>query len=436
MGRGQGWIGRLRSSLGNLDVVLDAEDEVDGLLPSVAVYPSTVEEVSHVLTFAWEEALAITPKGGGTALHLGNRPRRLDILLCLSALKGGFEHSPEDMVATVPAGMTVGETNEMLADREQCLPLDPPRPDEATVGGVLAAGSLGPRMQWFGPLRDSVLGLRVVLPDGRVVKTGGRVVKNVAGYDMAKLYVGSLGTLGIIVEVAFKLRPLFKVTTSLLFPFPTLDGAVRTSYDLLEAGLQPLALTVLNSSAASALNLGTGAACLLVEFGDLKQVVERQVREAEGAARVRGSEDSLIYHGEESRKLWQSVRDAPVSPWDVTFRGSVPLAEVDAFLDATEETLKSRGMECCLVAHTGLGIVFVSPLSRPMDETIESIYADLTALCTSLGGNLVLERAPADLKDTLDVWGPRPPGFDLMSRVKAEFDPKGILNPGRFVGGL
>ncbi len=435
MGEEQRWIEGLRSSMEDPSIVMESE-EVEGLQPSIAVHPGTIEEVARVLAFATREGLAVIPRGGGTALHLGNPARRVDILLHTTSLTAGFQHWPEDVVATIPAGMAMAEADVSLARHRQCLPIDPPIPEEATVGGALASGSLGPRVQSFGHPRDSILGMKVVLADGSITTTGGRVVKNVAGYDMAKLYIGSLGTLGVIVEATFKLRPLPETDVAIVLAFPTLDGALRTSRDVLNAGLDPLALAVLNGPVADSLDLAHGTYHLLVEFGDLEGVVERQVRETKEMAGLRGAEVSPVLHEEESTELRYALARLPVADWDVTFRGTLPPAAMDAFVDAALESVQAAGLDSGLVAYSGFGVAYVGLLGSPKREDVEDAYRDLISLSSSLGGSIVLERAPASIKEGLDVWGVEPPGLELMSRLKLEFDGIGVLNPGRFVGGL
>ncbi len=416
--------------------VTETVETVDGVRPLVAVYPETGEEVASILSFAAEERLAVTPRGGGTALHLGNRPQRADILLHTTSIRGELVHSPEDMVATVPSGLSVQEVNAQLAQYGQSLPLDPPMPEKATIGGVLASRTMGPRTQGFGRPRDSVLGMKVALPDGSMIRAGGKVVKNVAGYDLTKLYTGSLGTLGVILEATFKLRPLPEATASLALPFPTLDGAVRTSGDLLRSGLKPLAFAVLSAGSADALELGSHAYYLLVEFGDQEEVVERGLSQTRGMAEMRGAGGGLLSQGEESDDIWAAVASLPVKDWEICFQGFVPLATMEALLDGVQSALAAVAPEPGIVAHPGFGMVHMSPLRSLGNDTAAQLFEELVVLCSSLGGQLLLERAPPGLKSEVDVWGPQPPAFDLMSRLKAQFDPLRTLNPGRFLGGL
>jgi glycolate oxidase FAD binding subunit len=411
------------------------DEEVDGLHPAVAVHPSTSEDVASILVIAAEEGLAVVPKGGGTALHLGNLPERADILLCMRGVRQGIEHSPEDLVATLPAGMTLEEASESLGRHGQLLPLASPLPERATIAGALASGLFGPRRQLFGPPRDWVLGLKVVLPNGDITKAGGRVVKNVAGYDMSKLHLGALGTLGIIVEATFKLTPIPEAVATLSFVFPTLDGALRTAGDILEANLSPSAMVVTNPPASERSGLDSPSHHLLVEFAELREVVNRQLKESRRMAELRGGSHAVLRQGDDSSRLWNSVSENQISGWDGILHASVPPVDLDSFLDAALETLESLGTRAAMIAHPGLGAAYLG-LETADAAIVKGAFEEVAAISTSLGGFVVLERALPEVKRDVDVWGSRPPYFDLLARIKAEFDPAGVLNPGRYVGGL
>lgn len=180
---------------------------VDGIEPATVVLPSTVEELSQLLALANREGVKVVPYGGGTQMTLGNTPDSVDLVAGLSSMNGMIDHQPSDLTATVEAGMTLAKAQDSLAEAGQFLPLQAPSPEKATIGGILAAAHSGPMSLQYGSPRDWLIGIKVVNADGKVTKSGGRVVKNVTGYDMNKLYTGSLGTLGVIVEASFKLAP-------------------------------------------------------------------------------------------------------------------------------------------------------------------------------------------------------------------------------------
>ncbi len=429
------WATTLASSLENPGILVEPQVMVDGIEPAAMAIPETVDEVSLILAHAQEHGLSVVPMGGGTALHLGNRPRGVDLLLSLRGLRDGFDHSASDLVATLPAGITVGEANARLESNGQYLPLDPPMVDDATVGGALAANSIGPRVQCNGMPRGWVLGMTVVHSDGSVTKPGGKVVKNVTGYDLGRVYVGSLGTLGIIVDATLKIQPLPQTVTTLGFALPNMDGVMRTAEGILEAGLNPLAISALNMQAVAGLGLELTPSCLLVEFGGGEAAVSRRVSEARKIAGKRGADRGVSLRGKRGRDAWRRVADLP-GEWDIVFRASLPPASVGPYVDALAEALARVGVGGSVLAYVGRGMVYAGTEATTTRETLVGLFEELVGLGTSMGGHTILWKALPDLKEGLDVWGPKPDSFDIMRRLKHEFDRSGTLNPGRFVGGL
>ncbi len=435
MAAGVDWLERLEATLRDPAILQQTEEAVEGQPAVAEVRPRAAEHIGEVLAFAQAEGLAVLPVGGGTAIHLGNPPRRVDLLLHTTSMEEGLEHSPEDMVATVPAGLALAKANAALAPEGQGLPLDAPRPDRATVGGLLATACLGPRAERFGHPRDAVLGMRVALPNGDLVRMGGRVVKNVTGYDLAKLHIGALGTLGVILEVTFKLAPLPEATATAAYAFLTMDEALRAAEDIRGMNLEPLAFAVVNGTAASDLDMAWHPAHLLVEFGDVEAVVQRQLRQAEEAARLRGAVEDQVWRGQVAHRHWEALKPLP-SGWGVTFRGIVPSAAVDPFLHAAEEAAQAHGQGTRALVYPGRGVVYLGLPRALAPAAVAALLQELGALARSLGGHVTLERAPPEAKRGLDVWGLAPSGLSLMDRVRRKFDPMGVLNPGRYHGGL
>src|SRR5512138_323453 len=224
---------------------------VDGEVPEAVVFPGTAEDVSAVLALCREARAAVVPWGGGSSIGLGAPPRRLDVVLGLARLTGVLEHEPADMTSTVRAGTLLADYQRALGKNDQWLALDPAWPDRATIGGLLATNASGPRRCRYGTLRDQLIGLRVAHPDGSVTKAGARVVKNVTGYDLNKLYVGSLGTLGVIVEATFRLYPLPAAEETWLGLFPALARAAEAAMRLLDSPVVPAAVELLDPGAAA-----------------------------------------------------------------------------------------------------------------------------------------------------------------------------------------
>ena len=290
------------------------EYSIDGIHPEAVVFPATVEGVSEVLSLASREKKAVIPRGGGTQMALGNTPYRVGIVLGISRLNRVLLHEPADLVTSTEAGITLKGLQDELAKYGQFLPLEAPLPDSATIGGMLAANASGPSRLAYGTARDWLIGIKVVQPDGTITKSGGRVVKNVAGYDLHRLYTGSLGTLGLIVEANFKIAPLPPEKRTLIATYHSLSDAIDSAYGLLRRSFIPQALLVINREVMDRLpglgNPRDGSASVLALFTGRKSAVKRKtddsVREMErgGAWAVES-----ISSEEGGDTLWQAVTD-------------------------------------------------------------------------------------------------------------------------------
>ena len=400
---------------------------VDGVRPRVVCRPADADQIATVLRLCGEAGAAVTAWGGGTAIALGNIPHRVDVVLRLERLGGLVEHDDANLTATVQAGMPVSALNEHLTARRQFLALDPPRPDAATIGGVVAASTNGPRRMSYGGVRDLVIGMRVVLAGGEQIKAGGKVVKNVAGYDMCKLFTGSLGTLGIITEVTFKMAPQPEAAATVLARGAR-SQAMRVVDDLFASVLQPAAITVSNVLA----DLPGGATALAVAAEGFEEAVDRHLRDSQTYASDAGMTVEVL-RGADHDALWARFRDfpgegLPASPADGVIRLTVPLGSGAAALGAMEKLPGS----VTWVAHAASGVIFVR---MPAAGTPEALSL-LAELARTHRGHAVLIAAPPEVKRGRDVWGPPPPALNLMREIKRQFDPNSLLNPGRFVAFL
>ncbi len=248
---------RVAEVVGQEGLVPEAERAayaVDGLVPRVVARPASIEELSALLRVADEAGAAVVPWGGGTKQSLGGIPPRVDLVVSLARLNRVVEHEPADLTASFEAGIRLADANATLGTANQWIALDPPYGDRCTLGGVLAANASGPRRLRYGTARDLVLGIRVVHADGTVTKGGAKVVKNVTGYDMNKLYIGSLGTLAVIAGVTVKLYPRPAEERTWVVPFPTLDAAAALVAKVLDSHLLPTALELISPGAARALD--------------------------------------------------------------------------------------------------------------------------------------------------------------------------------------
>jgi len=264
---------------------------VDGRVPALTVRPGTQDEVASVVSACAAEGAALVPWGGGTAMGTGNPPERVDLVVRLDRLDRVVEFDPDNLCASVEAGLPLARLQKLAAGKKVLLPLDPPEGDRVTLGGLVAANLSGPRRLQHGTIRDWVLGLRVVLPDGERIHCGGRVIKNVTGYDMNKLFIRSFGTLGIVTEVTVKLLPMPAVQASVMGLFPELPAAASVVEEVLGSFLLPEALDLLDPGALDLLTprLGTaGGFAVVAGFAGSRETVARQVRDLEAMISVRG----------------------------------------------------------------------------------------------------------------------------------------------------
>jgi glycolate oxidase FAD binding subunit len=405
---------------------------VDGIVPQAVALPATVEEVAEVMRFAHREGAAVIPWGGGTGMSLGNLPQCYDIALSLTRLNAVVEHEPADLTATVLGGTTLADFQDHLSSAGQFLPLDPPSPTEATIGGIVAANAAGPSRHAHGTARDLVLGLRFVQADGRVIKAGGKVVKNVAGYDMCRLLIGSLGTLGIIVEACFRLTPLPKAQLTLAVTVASAQEAYRLAGQA--AGFSLRAVELLNTAAARELDglplASEGGFVLLFASAGPPAAVQR-TREGIAAlatpAVIEGAAASL-WHG-----LGQLTQP---SAGGIATRASVLPSRAPELIERIEAIGREASRPPRIACHLTAGIVRSNwPPADDPDADLR-LVTSLRQAVTSLGGTMVVKAAPAALKGRLDIWGEPGTDFPLMRRLKEQFDPQGILSPGRFLGGL
>jgi glycolate oxidase FAD binding subunit len=416
---------------------------VDGIVPQVVVLPATVEEVADVMRLASREHAAVIPWGGGTAMGLGNIPRRYDIALCLSRLSEVVEYEPADLTVTVQAGKSLAEFQRLLADSGQFLPLDPPLGPEATIGGILAVNASGPSRHAYSTARDLILGIRAVQADGRIIKAGGRVVKNVAGYDLSRLFIGSLGSLGVIVEASFKLVPLPRTERTAVVFLPSAQEAWRFATQTPSLGLR--AVELLNPAAvrqtASLSDAPEDGYALVLAAAGEPATVERSLKDiGEASEKVTGARLVKVDKKTQSQ-LWQAIASLTrPSPGDAGLlcKASLLPSQVPILIEQIETTGRELDLEPLVVSHLTAGIAYsVWPL--PEDDSGQKALEVANALrqaAAGLGGTLILESCPLALKEKIDVWGEPAGDFPLMQRIKEQFDPGGILSPGRFLGRL
>jgi glycolate oxidase FAD binding subunit len=416
---------------------------VDGVCPTVAAFPARVEAVSQVMRLASGEGRAVVPWGGGTQMALGNTPRRLDLVLGLGRLDRLVFHEPADLVASVEAGMTIDALQRHLGRQGQFLPLEAPLPSRATVGGVLASNASGPSRLAYGTARDWLIGITVVQASGDVTRSGGRVVKNVTGYDLNKLYTGSLGTLGVIVAATFKVAPLPRERRTLVVGCASLDAALEACRRLLGQAGPPQALVAVDRGLLERQpmlrRLCRGEAMVAALFAGRTSPVARKLADAATALGGGGATEVTDLPSQEGEGLWRALTDfgwAEEARPQLMARISLLPSQVEPLL---REVRDHGGRAPCrgVVADPGTGLVrvlvWVDPREPEALDHLETALSALQRAAESRSGHLVVERCPLELKRRVDVWGGKVEGVDIMRRVKHELDPGGILSPGRFV---
>ena len=413
---------------------------VDGMLPRLAIIPETVEQVSQAVALANQLDLTLIPRGGGSRMNLGGMPDPFDILLITTKLTRLLEHEAPDLTCHVEAGITLAELQAKLVSKGQWLALDPPDAQQATIGGILASNASGPKRLRYGTARDMVIGLRVVQANGEISRSGGNVVKNVAGYDLNKLYIGSLGTLGIIVEANFKLQPLPTRERTLILTFANAEDATATVIALMGSLLTPAAIELIDSNAANdmddffGLTLPTDGYSLAVIFEGSAALINRQIDETQLLARNNNALLSDDLEGDNQAEFWNVVREH--TQGTLTCKATVLLSKMADYLKAIKQVCAKHELEAAVVAHAGNGILYIE--LRPVDATLRLVEAikELRLLAQEARGNMIIERCPSDLKRRISVWGETDQSFFLMQRIKQQFDSKGTFAKGRYVGGL
>ncbi|HLJ69290.1 MAG TPA: FAD-binding oxidoreductase [Chloroflexota bacterium] len=416
---------RLREIVGAHVWEAGTEDAIDGVQPALVIEPGSVEEAAAVLRLANENNLAVAPRGGGSKLGWGNPPERLDWILSTVRMNRVLEHAAGDLVVRVQAGACLRDVQQELAGAGQWLALDPPEA-EGTIGGIIAANDFGSHRLRFGTVRDLLIGITYVLPDGTVAKAGGKVVKNVAGYDLNKLFTGSLGTLGLIAEAIFRLHPVPASSRAVVAPQSgagmgagELGGAVQS---ILDSSLVPSALDFEWREGGRLFVLFEG-----VETGVTAQAeAARQLLDRRGGAAI--LEDVQV------RPLWQGMGRPQLDRNGTRLKITTPIAELPALITCVENLAAGHPLVRTMWGHAGSGIAY---LDLGADEQpVIALLAELREKIAALGGSVVAHAAPAGVKRALDVWGEVGTALPLMLAVKRQFDPMRVMNPGRFVGGI
>jgi len=395
-------------------------DAIDGVVPETIVEPCSASDLASALKISSEAGLSAIPRGSGSKIGWGNRPTAANLVLSTGRLNQVLEHAWGDMTATVEAGCVFSDLKHTLARHGQRLALDPLWPGRATIGGILATNDSGAMRARFGSLRDLVIGITLALPDDTLAKSGGKVVKNVAGYDLPKLATGSLGTLGVITQAIFRLHPVPTHARSVTIGAKD-SGAVQAAVlAILDSQLVPSAIQIRASSSSTplvdVLFEGTAAGCD-AQLQQLARVVSPCVEN--------GSDGSSWVARE---PLFEE------SPNTAVCKISLLPSDFGRLLNRLARLAgASESFWALILQSVGVGLLRLEAASV---DGLRAAVLDLRSYAESSGGALVILKCPNELKSGTDVWGSAGDALPLMRSVKAQFDPSGVLNPGRFVGSI
>jgi len=400
---------------------------IAGVTPRDVVMPRSIEELAEAVRDLHAERKPFAFVGGATHLDLGNAPRALDTAVCTTALDEVVEYAPEDQTITVQAGITLAELDRALEQHGQMLPLDVADRDHATIGGAIAVNAYGRRRQRYGTAKDLIVGVGIVRPDGVRARGGGKVVKNVAGFDLPKLMVGSLGTLGAIVTVTLRLYPIPATVRAVALTLHSAEAANAVSRALVERRLEPESVVLYNY------------VTLVVTFAGTEAGVAQQMRTLVQEIAPAASTDAHELTGLEREAYEQrerAVRRDGVWQFHIAAPPAADVARIGSYVEGSPLAVP--------VAYPMLGVALRAYSADAVpaaghDAHTGSAIDDLrehVAHETGGAGTVVITKMPDAVRPTVDAWGPPPASLPLMRALKNNFDPHALCNAGRFVGGL
>lgn len=443
-----------RENLGTSPEELSAR-QADGMSPSVVAKPADPAQIAEVLRFAASEKLAVIPSGSGTKLGIGSLPARYDIALDVSRLNRIQAYDPQDLTLGVDPGVKIADLLGVLAEQKQFLPLAVAYSERATVGGIVAANSSSPLRHAYGGVRDFCLGMEFVTGEGVAAKSGGRVVKNVTGYDLHKLLIGSLGTLGVITRVNFRTFPLQPAQGTFVATFPSAVGAFNFCIAIAHSPLAPQIVEVANPAAArilletdstphAASRIAASQWAVIISAAGQAEIVQRSASEIGRMASKASAEELIPLDESESPSVLARIREFPrlilEAAQAAIFRIGV-LPSAMARLTSDLDAIATRSGAELLILARASGLIYAAVIVKGGGSaaSIEQAAAQIFRACEApeIGALAMLEWAPPQVKAACGgVWGKPRPDFGLMRKVKQSFDPGGVLSPGRFAGGI
>jgi glycolate oxidase FAD binding subunit len=408
---------------------------VDGVAVPKLATPERVEDVADILRTASERDEVVIPLGGGTLLGFGNIPEAADVALDLTRLNQIVVYEPDDMTIAAQAGCRIDELNAILAEHGQMLPFEVACPAEATLGGLYAAGISGPRRFGHGSMRDLVIGITSVSPSGEITRGGGMVVKNVSGYDMMRLHYGALGSLGVVLQLNFKVLPRPRAQRTVVMRYAGMAEAVDAALTVRDSQLAPTAVVLLDSGGSRVAELDDVPWTLLMRAEGPSEAAAQQTKRLRDAAEI-GAIDGLVLEDEATEALWAaanvSLSAAPETN-GIVVRIGLPPSQAFEIVEDVLRVAREYTDHRALSVDFGNGLLFVRLESE--GEHVAELRLLWEAL-REIGTHATLLTAPPSAKQGIDVYGAEPAGFGLMRALKQQFDPKRTLNRGRFIGRL
>ncbi|WP_101842742.1 FAD-binding oxidoreductase [Halobacillus sp. Marseille-P3879] len=406
---------------------------------AVVLTPKSEEEIAEILQKANQEGKSVSVEAGGSKRGYGGTKEHYDYTLSMAEYKGVVEHKVGDMTVTVRAGTTISELQDFLQEHNQMISIHPNWPDQATIGGVIAANESGPKRLKYGSARDLVIGLRVVYPDGKIIRTGAKVVKNVAGYDMNKLFVGAMGTLGVITEVTMKLRPTpkYESLVQVSAPEEKLLDLKELAVSIQDSIIEPVSLELLNPTLSKKM-MNREAYTLLIAFEDVEKSCRYQ--EEWVYKHIPKGADVEVIHQQEARNFWQTFKDlAPsslVEPASGATRAVVKIGSKN--MDVYEIMKEALDIDAPvrIEAHGGLGHGISYYILSGSEQEVISAIRHLRKAAEEKKGYAIVKHLPYHLRNQVDVWGKKTSYFFLFEGIKRTIDPKNTLNHQRFIGGI
>ena len=410
---------------------------VDGVEPSVVVRPEHPDEAAEVVARCDEMGAAVAPRGGGSQMALGNIPERVDVVLDMTALDEIVTYTPADLTLGVQAGISLAALQARLGEEGQHLPLDPPFAASATIGGLMATNTSGPRRVASGSFRDLVIGAETAGPDGTITKSGGMVVKNVTGYDLHKGHIGALGTLGLITRVYLKVAPLPTNERTAVYGYASVLDAGGAVGSIVGLPVAPTAVDLIDRRLVAAAEVPNRPWLLAARFAGTEAGVAAQLAMVHEAVASNGAAPNIL-EGDAQRDFWRDavrVAEPPPSgePYTVC-RMSALSSQIPSLLGSAGDVAAEHGLEWRAEAHAVSGVGRVRWTGGDGEAVCRAV-SDLRGAARLFDAPVVVEAAPPGVKRRLDVWGTDPSNaaHALASELRRAFDPNRTLNPGRFL---